>query len=242
MEIKHRRLTDDAALGRVVAEEIEQVLKEKPNALFCIAAGTTSLPVFSELLERKRSGRVDFSDAAFIGMDEWLGLPGEADGAMAAFLRRHFLDEAGFGSVFLFDGTADAETEILRAERFLALHGGMDLVVFGIGVNGHVALNEPGTDETLRTHRAVLAPITAAVAVKYFEQEMPPITEGITLGLQNAKEAGRILLVANTDKKRAAVEGILRAVETGTADRSLPAGLLALEQQTTLYYTEAVGL
>lgn len=242
MEIKHRKLSDDAELGRAVADEIEALLAKKPQALLCIAAGTTSLPVFSELLERKRLGRMDFSDAAFIGMDEWLGLPMEADGAMASFLRRHFLNEAGFKTVFLFDGTADADAEILRAEQFLIQHDGLDLVVFGIGVNGHVALNEPGTDETLRTHRAALAPITAAVAAKYFEQKMPPITEGITLGLQNAKEAGRILLVANTDKKRAAVEGILCAVETGTADSSLPAGILALMEQTTLYYTEAVGL
>ena len=160
-----QRFVDDAALGSYVAEQLAAILREKPDALLCIAAGTSSFPVFDALNARVRSGALSLSRASFMGMDEWCGLSQDADGAMADFLRRHFLREAGFGGdVFLFDVLADPETECLRAERFLAAHGGFDAIVFGIGVNGHVALNEPGVDPALRTHVADVAPVTAAVA------------------------------------------------------------------------------
>lgn len=236
----HRFPTDEE-LGRAVAEEICSLLTDKPDALLCIAAGTTSFPIFSALLERMRNGAVSFARASFIGMDEWLSLPMDADGAMAAFLRHHFLDEAGFSETFLFDGMRSPDRLIFEAEAFIAAHGGIDLIVFGIGVNGHVALNEPNCDPNARTHVADIASVTAAVAQKYFEKAAPPLQKGITLGLANAREAKRILLTANTPQKRDAVTKILAALEKGQADASLPAALLALCGQSDLLLTDAVG-
>ncbi len=235
-----KRFTDDAAIGRYIADGICRTLADKPDALVCIAAGTSSFPVFNELLARVEAGRLSLKRAAFIGMDEWIGLPQDADGAMADFLKRHFLDRAGFGETFLFDGAADPEAECARAEAFLSAHGGIDAVVFGVGVNGHVALNEPGVDAALRTHVAEVASVTASVAQKYFAAAAPRLAQGVTIGLANACEARSIYIMANTANKRPAVERIAALLDADAPSAEVPASIAAALPQAELCVTEAV--
>lgn len=234
------RFPNDSELGSYVADRLAEILAEKPDATFCIAAGTSSFPVFDALKARVKSGELSFAKASFFAMDEWCGLPQDADGAMADFLRRHFLNEMDFGSIFLFDGMADPQTECERAEQFLAEHGGLDAVVFGIGVNGHVALNEPGVDPTLRTHVAQVAPVTATVAQKYFRQEAPPLTQGVSMGIGNAAEAKALFLVANTAAKKSAVEAIEELTRSGKPSRDVPASFISAMPQAQFLVTEAV--
>lgn len=235
-----QRFPSDAAMGEYLADRIAEVLRAKPDALLSIAAGTTSFPVFDALKRRVRAGELSFAQAGFFGMDEWCGLPQDADGAMASFLRRHFLDEVDFKEVFLFDGMADPQAECARAREFLSSRGGLDVIVFGIGVNGHVALNEPGADPTLHAHVAQVAQVTAHVAQKYFEKKAPPLTMGVTIGLADALDAGSVWLVANTPAKREAVEKLEALAGAGTPNNQVPASLVAAMPQTELLVTEAV--
>ena len=234
------RFTDDRAVGEYIADGICEILAKKPDALICIAAGTTSFPVFDALLDRKADGRVSFDKASFIGMDEWVGLPMDADGAMADFLKRHFLDAAGFAHVFLFDGMADPEKECARAEAFIYEHGNFDVIVFGVGVNGHVALNEPGVDPALRTHVAEVSSVTARVAVKYFEGDVPPLTKGVTIGLANALEARKLYVMANSPQKRPVVERIVELAVAGAPSAEVPASIVAAREQAEFCVTEDV--
>lgn len=234
-----RRFPDDAALGNYVADRLAELLTAKPDATICIAAGTSSFPVFDALKARVSAGSLSFARASFFAMDEWCGLPQDADGAMADFLHRHFLNDVNFKNIFLFDGMADPQSECARAEQYLELHG-LDAVVFGIGVNGHVALNEPGVDPALRTHVAQVAAVTASVAQKYFRQEAPPLTQGVTIGIGNVAQVETLLLVANTAAKRTAVEAIDSLSRAGTPSREVPASFVAAMPQAELLVTEAV--
>ena len=234
------QFSDDHAVGEYIADGICEILAKKPEALLCIAAGTTSFPVFDALLKRKADGRVSFERASFIGMDEWVGLPMDADGAMADFLRRHFLDAAGFADVFLFNGMADPEKECARAEAYVAAHGNFDVIVFGVGVNGHVALNEPGVDPSLRTHVAEVSSVTARVAVKYFEGDVPPLTKGVTIGLANALEARKLYVMANSPQKKPVVERILALTAAGTPSSEFPASFVVAQPQAEFCVTEDV--
>ncbi|MGI5976919.1 MAG: 6-phosphogluconolactonase [Candidatus Limivicinus sp.] len=235
-----RRFSDDGELGQYTADIIEALVKAKPEAKICIAAGTSSFPVFDALAARVKSGRLSFKKASFFGMDEWCGLPMDADGAMADFLRRHFLNAVDFGYTFLFDGMAEPEAECARAEEFFRRRGALDIIVFGIGVNGHVALNEPGVSPDERTHVAAVSPVTANVAQKYFSGKAPKLTKGISIGLANAAEAGKILLVANTPAKRHAVEEILKLLAAGQSSREYPASIAAAMPGAELLVTDAV--
>jgi galactosamine-6-phosphate isomerase len=234
------RFANDRAVGEYIADGICRIVEQKPNALICIAAGTTSFPVFDAINARVADGRLSLKNAAFIGMDEWIGLPMDADGAMADFLKTHFLDRAGFRDAFLFDGMANPESECTRAEQFIAEHGNFDVIVFGVGVNGHVALNEPGVDPTLRTHVADVAGVTANVAQKYFEGDAPPLKKGVTIGIANALEAKKLYVMANSPQKRPVVEQIIKMVGDGKPTNEVPASFVIAQPQTEFCVTDDV--
>ncbi len=235
-----QRFPDNKALGRYTAERIAAVIRSKPNALISIAAGTSSYPVFDALKEMVSCGELSFSEAAFFGMDEWCGLPQDADGAMADFLHRHFLDAVDFKEVFLFDGAADPSAECARGETFLKAHGPFDVIVFGIGVNGHVALNEPGVDPSLHIHVAEVAGTTAKVAQKYFEHKAPALTAGVTIGLADAAQAKAIWVIANTPAKRQAVDAIQTLIAEKAPSSQVPASIAVSLPQAEFLVTEAV--
>jgi 6-phosphogluconolactonase/glucosamine-6-phosphate isomerase/deaminase len=225
----------DEALGTQLAEEIAAIIREKPDALICLAAGTSSIPVFNALLDRVRDGRLSFSQASFIAMDEWLGYDASENGSMGDFLNKNFLISAGFDEVFLFDGLAkDTAAECARAESHIARHGGIDYILFGIGANGHIALNEPGTDPDLRTHVTKVSPTTAHVGQKYFGGKRAELTYGITLGIADAMEARIVQLTANSSEKSAILRNILDSAPT----REIPASLLKNRPDFTVYVTE----
>ncbi len=234
------RFVNDLAVGEYIADGICRIVEQKPDALICIAAGTTSFPVFDAINDRVADGRLSLRKASFFGMDEWVGLSTDADGAMADFLKRHFLDRAGFADVFLFDGMANPEDECVRAERFIKEHGNFDVIVFGIGVNGHVALNEPGVDPTLRTHVADVAGVTANVAQKYFEGDVPPLKKGMTIGIANALEAKKLYVMANSSQKRPVVEQISEMIHSGSPTNEVPASFVIVQPQTEFCVTDDV--
>ncbi|MEE0698207.1 MAG: hypothetical protein U0M53_08120, partial [Oscillospiraceae bacterium] len=91
--------------GACAARRICQLVSEKPDAMLCLAAGHSSLPVFSALVAASKEGEADFSKARFVGMDEWLGVPPENEGSCANFLRRSLFGPLGVSEdqICLFD-------------------------------------------------------------------------------------------------------------------------------------------
>lgn len=228
---------EDEQLGEYVAAQIGALLETRPDALICIAAGTSSLPIFAALIRWVEDGRLSFERASFMAMDEWLHFGQDQDGSMADFLNKHFLGQVDFAEIFLFDGlTSDPVAECARAEAFIADHGGIDYLIFGIGMNGHIALNEPGSEVDSRTRVVKVDSVTAQVGQKYFKQEAK-LTEGITLGVANALETRQVVLVANTASKAA----ILRRFERESPNAALPATYLKLKEDMELLLTEAAA-
>ena len=100
-----------------------------------------------------------------------------------------------------FDGRAsDLEKECQRIEDFIKQHGGIDIAILGIGVNGHIAMNEPGTSASLRSHIAAIHPGTQQIGQKYFK-EPRQIDTGITLGMATILEAKHLVLLASGETK-----------------------------------------
>ena len=113
-------------------------------------------------------------------------------------------------------------------------------VVFGVGVNGHVALNEPGVNPSLRTHIADVSPVTESVAQKYFASAAPSLAKGVSIGLANASEARKIFVMANTANKRPAIERTVALLSAGQPSAEVPASIVAALPQAELCVTEAV--
>lgn len=210
-------------LSQKAAADILAFLTPRPRPVFCVASGHSPVGIYQALVAAQRSGKADLRGWYFLGLDEWLGL-GEHDQGSC----RHMLNADLFGPLGLqeaqicfFDGKADPQAECHRIETFLEEHGPISLGLLGLGMNGHIGMNEPGTAATVRTHVSLLSATTRQVGQKYFERPQV-LDKGLTLGLANLLEAERLLLVAQGPAKAPVVRDALEA-PAGTA---VPATLL----------------
>lgn len=223
--------------ARQVCCEIKACLAENPRMHLCIAAGDTSLPLFHELIKEKEAGRLDFTKCRFTAMDEWAGLNDGDKDSCGDFLQRHFLRPAGFlpENVCLFDGRAgDLHEECERVKAVLAHRGALDYLVLGMGMNGHLALNEPGTDPALSVHISQLDNVTKQVGQKYFHGEKAPLWGGVTMGLSDMQKAKRTVLLVTGAHKHA----ILQRLLTEEPHRDLPASYLKTFEHTAVFYDQ----
>ncbi|GAA4302641.1 glucosamine-6-phosphate deaminase [Compostibacter hankyongensis] len=222
-----------ASLSEKAADEVIQALQLRERPLFCVASGDTPKGLYRILAERCRRGQADISGWYFLGLDEWLGLGGDDPGSCRYMLEEDLIRPLGVqpGQCCFFDGrTKDPEAECSRVEAFIRQHGPIDLAVLGLGMNGHIGLNEPGTPASLRSHVSVIDPVTAQVGQKYFVRPQS-LTQGITLGMATLMEAARLLLLINGEKKSAVLQQALE----GEITPALPASLLRRHPHYTVY-------
>lgn len=204
------------------ADCITEIISQKPSALICLAAGHTSLELFDQLIRREREGRIDFSRVKVVGLDEWVGLSGRDDGSCENFLRINLFDHIKLSEVNirLFDGKAvDLQDECASIEAFIRDNGGIDYMLLGVGMNGHLGLNEPGTHMANGAHIAKLDRVTQDVAVKYFK-EKPELSEGVTLGIRNIAET-KTVQVLITGQRKSEIVKIITETDTNAVPASL---------------------
>lgn len=202
---------DTQKLGEAEAKRIARLLKQKPDALLCVPAGASGVCVFEQLIKMNQAGEVDFSQAYIVGLDEWCDFPFYEGSA------RWILDTSFFNFInidrkkmcMFQSAPANPEQECCRVEEFIRQRGGIDYIMLGVGMNGHVALNEPGVDLTEGAHVAQIASKTIEVSAKYFEHGMPVIRRGLTLGYRNIFEAKQVVMILNGQHKAPIVKKLL---------------------------------
>lgn len=226
---------DYTALSRSAAQEIIEILKANPKAHLCIAAGHTSLGIFKELKEAFDRREISFSDCRFTAMDEWLHMNDTTPGSCGDFLRKNFLSLVDFKeeNIVLFDGKAqDPKAECQRVQQVLEDRGPFDYLLLGIGMNGHLALNEPGSSFEGSVHVTELDSVTQNVGQKYFDtQETTALTGGVTIGIGDMAKSKRIVLAVNGEKKR----DILAKIMDAPVSEELPATVLKSWPQADIY-------
>ena len=215
------------AVAETAADVVAGIVREQPTAVIGFATGSTPLPLYSALASRVRRGELDLSGTTAVGLDEYVGITESDPRSFAAYLRRHVLGPFGIPRerAALLDGSPAAhdvlERRCVEHERAITSAGGLDLLIAGIGRNGHLAFNEPGTPFDSRTRVAVLAEGTRAANAEAFAPHPVPAAS-ITIGLATIAEARTILLVATGDDKADAVA----AAFDGPVDPSCPGSLL----------------
>lgn len=211
-------------LSRRVAEFVFAQLAAKPASLFVFPTGATPLGLFRELVRAQRDGRADFSRAAFAVLDEYAGIaPGDRR-SLTAWLARELLDPLGvpIENRLTFDPQGDAVEEGMRMEAAIAARDSIDLAILGLGPNGHLGFNEPGSAFDTRARLATLAPASIASNSAYWGSEADVPRTGFTLGLGTLIAARSfVLMVSGTHKA-----DILRRVLTSPAVTDLPATIV----------------
>jgi glucosamine-6-phosphate isomerase len=225
----HTTLSFEAA--RIICDQI----KRKPDSVICFASGETPLAAYNLFTTLMISEQVDSGHFTLVGLDEWVGVPPENPGSCAWFLRTNVIAPLNLlpDQYRLFDGmTSDLTGECTAMDEFISERGGIDLIVVGIGMNGHIGFNEPGVSPDLYAHVIELDKITSAVGQKYFS-EVTQLTKGITLGIRHLREAGTAMLLASGERKapimKATLEGEISTEVPATIMRELSNGLVLID-------------
>ncbi|MFL5788251.1 MAG: glucosamine-6-phosphate deaminase [Flavisolibacter sp.] len=211
-------------MSRTTADFIADCIMHKPASLICLPSGESPTGTLQYLVQYGKEGKVNFSQCKFMGLDEWGGIDTNKEGSTRHYLFTHFLSPLKINSeqYMFFDPNAqDLDEECRRIDEYIKNNGPIDVMLVGIGMNGHIGLNEPGCDFNSYSHHGALDAVTKVTAQKYFSNEQS-LEEGLTLGIMNILESRILLLIANGDKKS---EIISKALESDVSNR-IPASIV----------------
>ena len=215
---------DYQSLSRATADLIKDCIARKPTAMICIASGHTPVGVFQCLVGDVKSGKLDLSHVTFVSLDEWIGVDPSDPGSCLAMLKKDFFHHVSLRKeqVRYFDVTQmDLQKECDAMNELIASHGGLDVMLVGIGTNGHIGMNEPGSSFDDYAHISKLAEETIRTGQKYFARATS-LDKGITLGLRHFREAKLPILMANGSKKAA----IMTTMMSSKTTESIPATIV----------------
>ncbi len=222
-----------ADMSWAAAEDFLAIASSYERPLVCLPSGHTPI-LFCKYLRDHYLSTGTKPNWDFIGLDEWVGVPHSEKGSCRHFFDEHLFIPLGITEdrFSFFDGMApDIEMEKRKAEEIIDSHGGLDIAVLGIGANGHLGFNEPGSDPTLRTQVIELEAITLHSGQSYFlgPKDMP--TKGLTLGLGTLLSTSHVLLIANGKHKA----DIIAKTVNGPVGNDIPASLMREHPACTLY-------
>jgi glucosamine-6-phosphate deaminase len=224
-------------MSTAAADLVADQLAKKPASLLCFPSGESPTGMLTQLVQYANEDKINFDECYFIGLDEWLGMDENMEGSCKHYMYKHFFQPLNIRPdqiVFFNALTTAVDKECERINDFISAHDGLDMMIVGIGMNGHLGLNEPGTDFDAYAHRSSLDPVTVKVGQKYFKQQTM-LKEGITLGLRHLKEAKKAVLVASGTKKAPivaeALEGAMTTNVPASILQSIPDALILLDKE-----------
>lgn len=203
-------------LSIVASDKIIEVMKMYPKSLFCFAGGDTPVRTLELLVQAHHKNEINLCEAYYIGLDEWVGLDEFHEGSCLAYMNKNLFIPANISKdhIHFFNAKSeDLERECTLANDYITKHKGITLSLLGVGVNGHLGFNEPGTSFESLAHIVDLNEITKKVGEKYFKHETK-INKGITLGIKQLLESNYLILEANGKTKKKAIEKFMKSETT----------------------------
>jgi glucosamine-6-phosphate deaminase len=220
---------DDVAAGELVADVLASHVHD--GAVLGLATGSSPLPVYHELIRRHRDEGLSFAGCLAFLLDEYVGLPRAHPESYHSVIRREFANLVDIDQVDGPDGSAaDIPAEGARYEAAIAEAGGIDVQLLGIGTDGHVGFNEPGSSLASRTRVKTLTQQTRDDNARFFDSVDDVPHHVLTQGLGTILDAGHLVLIATGSAKAQAVA----AAAEGPLSASCPASILQLHPHATL--------
>ncbi len=222
-------LDDDGAVGARVAELVLGSVERDPGLVLGVATGATLLPVYRTLARGSR----DLSRIRVVALDEYVGLPAEHPASFAAYVEREIAVPLGLPPEHVVVPRNVGGPEL---EQRIEELGGVDLQLLGIGRNGHLAFNEPGSPLDSRSRVVVLSETTRRDNAREFGHEPVP-THAVTQGLGTILEARHLVLLATGEAKADAVASALN----GPITPDCPASVVQLHPRVTVVLDQAAA-
>ena len=219
------RYESPQAWAEHVAARFAAFLADQPTARVVLPTGATPEPVYAGIVEAVRAGITSFRRADVFLLDEFGGVPPDAKGRCDVMLHRALLDHVDVDPRRYHKLDPEApDVEAMCAGYDASLKPSVDLMMLGIGRNGHVGMNEPGTSPESNTRRVELAPSTTQASVRYFGEGAALPTWGITIGLAQILAARTIWILATGEGKADIVRDVLLEPVSATRPASLLRG------------------
>ncbi len=219
-------------------EVMKEVVVSKPNAVLGLATGTTPLGLYKLMVEDCKKG-TSYKDIKTVNLDEYKGLDINSDQSYVYFMRDNLFNhiDIDLANTNIEDGKAtDDEAECARYNALLEKMP-QDIQLLGLGSNGHLAFNEPGTQFGSLTHVVDLAESTIKDNSRLFKDISEVPRQAYTQGLKNIMNAKKILILASGENKAKAVYGMVK----GAVTENLPASVLQLHPDCTLIIDESAA-
>ena len=222
-------------------EIMHEVVVKNPSAILGLATGSTPLGLYKKMIEDYEKNGTSYKKIRTVNLDEYAGLDYSSDQSYVYFMRHNLFDHIDIDLKNTNIENGKAVNRAAECERYNKLLENMqqDLQVLGIGSNGHIAFNEPGTPFGSVTHVVDLTESTIKDNSRLFAniEEVP--RQAFTMGLKNIMNAKKILIMANGGNKARAVYGLV----AGEVTENLPASILQLHPDCTLVCDEeAAGI
>lgn len=198
-----------------------------------LATGSTPEGMYQALIKAYQEKHVSFKDVTTFNLDEYIGLGKEDPNSYHHFMDEHLFNHVDIdqNETFVPPGNTDNhEQACLDYEQNMHRHGDIDLQVLGLGVNGHIGFNEPGTPFDTRTHVIELDESTRVANARFFDSIDDVPTHAITMGIETIMESKQIVLLASGDSKKEAVQRLVNGEETP----DFPASILHRHNNVTV--------
>jgi glucosamine-6-phosphate deaminase len=239
--LRLRSFATPALASRALARHIAGCLAANPALVLGLPTGRTPVPLYAELVRLHDAGRVDFSRASTFNLDEFVGIHASDPRSYRAFMERHLFSRVNLSARrihFLNGTTEDLAAECARYEREIRRAGGLDLLVLGLGTNGHIGFNEPAASLVADTHRTRLTAATRRANAALFDHRASAVPRSaVSMGMATILHARRIVLLATGSTKAAAVRRLVR----GPITPRLPASFLQLHRSVEVWVDAAAG-
>lgn len=228
-------------IGTVAADAITALLHRKPDAVLGLATGSSPLAIYDELVTRCAAGQISFSQVRGFTLDEYVGLPAEHPERYRNVIDNVFVSRVDFapGAVQGPDGlAADIPAACTAYEESIRAAGGIDLQILGIGTDGHIGFNEPGSSLASRTRIKTLTAQTRSDNARFFDDDIDAVpTHCLTQGLATILDARHVVLVATGRQKAEAVHHLVE----GAVSAMWPGSVLQHHPHVTVLLDDAAA-
>ncbi len=222
--------TVDQATARV-ADVIAQQVAKVPHSVLGLATGGTMEPLYDDLRKSHVAG-LSFAGVTAFNLDEYVGLPADHPQSYATYMRKHLFDhiDIDLEHCFIPSGMGDPIVASRTYEAQIAEHGPIDLQLLGLGKNGHIGFNEPGSSLASLTREKVLSQDTLTANRRFFADDETMPSSAITMGIQTICNSKKIVLLALGQAKAKAVQAMIE----GPVSAFCPASALQMHANTTV--------
>ncbi|HCA50889.1 MAG TPA: glucosamine-6-phosphate deaminase [Planctomycetaceae bacterium] len=227
-------------MSQLAAQEFIECLQAKPSAVLGLATGSTPIGVYTHLIAQFKSGSISFAEATSFNLDEYIGLYRDHPQSYYYFMHQQLFNHVDLPGqrIFVPSGVENDYGQYCQwYEDRIAEAGGIDLQILGIGSDGHIAFNEPGTVLGSRTHVTELDQQTIDDNARFFDSKADVPRRAITMGVATILEARKIMLLATGENKAVAIRDALE----GPVGSECTASALQQHPDVTFYLDAAAA-